>query len=191
MTEQRLESISDNDLMFLVKEGDLDKLGPLYERYKKVLFAFFYRMNYDKELSEDLVQNVFIRILKYRTTFKGKGEFRIWMFHIARNVNHEHYRRNSKLGSADKLRNVHHLISDFSEIEETKKKEDDLALLDRAITLLNEDKREIIMLSKIENIKYSDIGEILNCSENTVKIKVFRAMKELKSVYEKIKDHYE
>ena len=55
--------------MLKVKEGDLDKLGLLFERYKKVLFAFYYRMNFNAELSEDLIQNVFMRILRYKHAF--------------------------------------------------------------------------------------------------------------------------
>src|SRR5688572_18509827 len=82
--------------MIKVKEGDLDKLGLLYERYKKPLFGFFYGMNRDRELCDDLVQNVFFRILKYRYLFRGEtggGEFKTWMFHIARNVNNDHFRK--------------------------------------------------------------------------------------------------
>src|SRR6188768_891338 len=88
--------------MLKVKDGDLDRLGLLFERYKKPLFGFFYGMNKDAELSEDLVQNVFFRILKYRYLFRGEGDFRTWMFHIARNVSHDHYRKN-KLGKRESV----------------------------------------------------------------------------------------
>ena len=50
--------------MLSVKEGEIQKLGLLYERYKKRLFGFFFQMNKDANLSEDLVQNVFVKILK-------------------------------------------------------------------------------------------------------------------------------
>src|SRR5688500_20367862 len=79
--------------MIKVRDGNLDTLGLLFARYKKPLFGFFYGMNKDAELSEDLVQNVFLRILKYRYLFRGEGDFRTWMFHIARNVDHDHCRK--------------------------------------------------------------------------------------------------
>jgi RNA polymerase sigma-70 factor (ECF subfamily) len=99
-----LEAISDNALMLKVKEGDLDKLGLLFERYKRPLYGFFYGLTKNGEVSEDLVQNVFLRILKYRYLFRGEGDFKTWMFHIARNVNNDHFRKN-KLNAKDSLEN--------------------------------------------------------------------------------------
>ncbi len=70
-----MQELTNNVLMLKVKSGDLDKLGLLYERHKKRLFGFFYKMNSDASLSEDLVQNVFVRMLKYKHTFTGEGSF--------------------------------------------------------------------------------------------------------------------
>ncbi len=88
-----LEALSDNALMIAVRDGDVGRLGLLFERYKRPLYGFFYGMNRSQELSEDLVQNTFLRILKYRHLFRGDGDFRTWMFHIARNVSHDHFRK--------------------------------------------------------------------------------------------------
>ena len=176
--------------MFRVKEGDLEKLGLLYERYKKILYAFFYRMNFDEPLSQDLVQNVFIRILNYRKTFRGEGEFKVWMFHIARNVNHEHYRKNKSRKNHDSLGTKHERVTGYDEEVHQQSRDHDLGLLQLAISRLDRDKREIITLSKIEGMKYREIGELIDCAENTVKIKVFRALKDLKSEFEKLKQSY-
>jgi DNA-directed RNA polymerase specialized sigma24 family protein len=113
-----LETLSDNALMQKVKEGDIDRLGLLFERYKKPLFGFFYGLNKDAGLSEDLVQNVFFRILKYRYLFRGEpagrpggGDFKTWMFHIARNVKNDHYRKENKLGKTDlRIRPIYHRL---------------------------------------------------------------------------------
>ncbi len=78
----------------MVKSGEIDRLGLLFERYKKPLFGYFYRTFHDKETSEDLVQNVFIRILKYRSKFTGYGKFSSWMYRIAHNVSVDYYRKN-------------------------------------------------------------------------------------------------
>jgi RNA polymerase sigma factor (sigma-70 family) len=81
-----LNPLSDNSIMLKVKNGDLDKLGLLFERHHRALFGFVFHMTGQRELSEDMVQNVFYRILKYRHTFRGDGEFKTWMYHMARNV---------------------------------------------------------------------------------------------------------
>jgi RNA polymerase sigma-70 factor (ECF subfamily) len=173
--------------MFSVKEGELDKLGLLFERYRKVLYSFFY---FDEDLSEDLVQNVFIRILKYRHTFKGHGEFRMWMFHIARNVNHEHYRYNAKLGKRVEMNSHFERLPDNGNDSRGQDRETDLQLLGLAISKLDHDKQEIITLSKIDGMKYKDIAGLLNCTESAVKIRVFRALKELRVIFKKIKSSH-
>lgn len=89
-----MQELTNNALMLKVKAGDLDKLGLLYERHKKRLFGFFYNMNSNASLSEDLVQNVFVRMLKYKHTFTGDGSFTAWMFRTARNVNYDYYKKN-------------------------------------------------------------------------------------------------
>ncbi len=71
----RLDSNSDNALMMKVRDGDLDKLGLLFERYNLRLFGFFYRLTHRRDISEDLVQGVFERILKYRESYKDDGAF--------------------------------------------------------------------------------------------------------------------
>ena len=69
--------------MRAVALGDVDKLGVLFERHKTMLFKFFYNISQDAALSEDMVQNVFMRILQYRERFGGQGEFRHWMFNVS------------------------------------------------------------------------------------------------------------
>ena len=63
-----MNSSSDKTIMLKVKSGNVAMLGLLYERYKKWLFNFFQQMYYNADVSEDLVQNIFVRILKYKHT---------------------------------------------------------------------------------------------------------------------------
>lgn len=185
---QDLETFSDNALMLKVKDGNLDKLGLLFERYKKPLFGFFYNMNKDAELSEDLVQNVFFRILKYRYLFRGEGDFKTWMFHIARNVNHDHYRKN-KLGKAESVELWENRLGHDDSYSVQLLQDEETKMLSMALDRLPADKREIILLSKYQEKKYKEIGEILGCTEGAVKVKVFRALQDLKAVYQQLEKH--
>jgi len=183
-----LESMSDNALMLKVKEGDLDRLSLLFERYKKPLYGFFYGMNRESELSEDLVQNVFYRILKYRYLFRGDGDFRTWLFHIARNVSHDNFRKN-KIRKKDSLENWQDRLAGDGDRATEMLKDDELQLLSMAMERLPDDKKEILLLSKYQDKKYKEIGEIIGCSEGAVKVKVFRALQELKAVYRQLEKH--
>lgn len=184
-----LEALNDNTLMIKVRDGDIDKLGLLFERYKRPLYGFFYGMNRDPELCQDLVQNVFVRILKYRYLFRGEGDFKTWMFHIARNVNHDHFRKD-KLKAKDSIEGWEdHLGSPENRSTEWQREEEQ-QLLSMAMDRLPDDKREILLLSKFQEKKYKEIGEILGCTEAAVKVKVFRALQELKEVYKKLESRY-
>jgi len=174
--------------MIKVKDGDLDKLALLFERYKKPLYGFFYSLCKDGELSEDLVQNVFYRILKYRYLFRGDGEFKTWMFHIARNVRHDDFRKN-KIRTKDPLEDWQHaLTTGESKITEIQQQEE-LKLLSMAMDRLPEEKREVLLLARYQEKKYKEIGEIIGCTESAVKVKVFRALQDLKAIYHQLEKH--
>lgn len=185
----QLDSLTDNALMIKVRDGHLDTLGLLFARYKKPLFGFFFGMNRDAELSEDLVQNVFYRILKYRYLFRGDGDFKTWMFHIARNVNHDNFRKD-KLKHRDPIENWEEKLGSEDNRVTEYQKDEELQLLAKAMDRLSADKREVLLLSKYQDKKYKEIGEILGCSEGAVKVKVFRALQELKAVYTELEKQY-
>src|SRR5476651_981087 len=72
--------------MLLVKAGDLERMSLLFERHHRPLFEFLFHLTQRREASEDMVQTVFYRMLKYRNSFTEGSNFSGWMYHIARNV---------------------------------------------------------------------------------------------------------
>ena len=73
-------STTDNALMAQVSAGELPKLAVLFERHHRALFRYFVSLNRDRELSEDLVQDVFFRILRYRASYDPAKAFTAWMY---------------------------------------------------------------------------------------------------------------
>lgn len=174
------DALPDNVLMHTLQSGDVDKLGVLFERYKNPLFGYFYLRIKDKQASEDLVQNVFYRILKYRNRFRGEGKFSSWMYRIARNVCTDYVKKNRRYTFEEVPA---HQQNDDSTPEEDLLKSEQSDLINQALNLLKEDHKEVIILSRYQGMKYHEIGKVMGCSENTVKIRVFRAMKQLKTIY--------
>src|SRR5437870_13643805 len=83
----------DEELMLHVRDGAGDMLGVLFDRYQTPLFNFYSKLTGDRTLSEDLVQEVFLRILKYRQSYCRGTPFRSWVYQIARNARIDHFRK--------------------------------------------------------------------------------------------------
>ena len=181
-----MDVFSDNELMLKVKAGDLDKLGLLFERHKKLLFGYFYKITGDRDVCDDLVQNVFYKILKYRARFRGDGKFTSWMLTIAHHASIDHFQKNKRYSPQNE--NNEWKIIDGLNVDEQIIKEEQYRQLKTALNKLNPEKREILFLSKYQDLRYKEIGEILGCSENNVKIKVFRALQELKQIFIEIEN---
>ncbi len=169
--------------MLKVKSGDLDKLGLLYERHKKRLFGFFYNLGNNPSVSEDLVQNVFVRIVKYRSSFTGEGMFVAWMFRMARNVNYDHHKKMAKENISLNVTSEELGEPIEDGFNEGIEKEGNSILLRRALAKLSDDKRELLIMSKYRGLKFKELAEFMGCTEGTAKVRVHRALKELRSIF--------
>lgn len=166
--------------MQAVQRGDLAKLGGLFERHHLAVFDFLARMTGSRAIAEDLVQDVFERILKYRATWRGDAPFSAWLFRIARNARADHYRR--RLPTAPFLEGTD--SEDPAAGPETEAENDsEAARLQRALLLLRDDKRELIVLARYREMKYEAIAEMLGVDTATIKVRVHRALKELRDIY--------
>jgi len=85
--------MTDVQMMEDVRDGKVEKLAVLFERHHVPLFNFFLRLTGSRSISEDLVQDVFYRILNYRHTYKGQSNFTTWMYQIARNTHIDFLRK--------------------------------------------------------------------------------------------------
>jgi len=176
--------ISDLEIMVQVKNGDINKLSILFNRYKNQLFGYFFRNSSDQILSEDMVQTVFMRILKYRKRFRGEGKFTSWMYNIAHNVLYdEKFKKGSRTETVTLDENI---LTDSQVDENILTSPENVQILNKALQSLHQEQRELLVMSKYQNLKYREIGEILNCTEANVKVKVFRAMISLKDQFHKL-----
>jgi RNA polymerase sigma factor (sigma-70 family) len=176
--------VTDDALMLEVGRGRVEKLAILFERHHLQLFNFFLRLTGSRPASEDLVQEVFIRLLKYRQTYRGEDKFISWMFRIAHNVHIDHLRRSKETYSLeDQFSDVR---SPEPGLEEQVGGSEEAALIAKALSHLPQEKRKVLVLSRFENLKYREIAELLDCPVGTVKALVHRAVKELGEIYTRL-----
>lgn len=180
----RGRTLTDDAVMLEVKDGRIERLAVLFERHHLQLFNFFLRLTGSRPTSEDLVQEVFIRLLKYRQTYRGEDRFISWMYRIAHNAHIDHMRRH---------REAFPLDEQFEEVpnpetgpEERIGRDEEVALVSQALSHLPQDKRKVLVLSRFENLKYREIAELLDCPVGTVKATVHRAVKELGEIYARL-----
>lgn len=172
--------------MTKVQAGDLDKLGLLYQRYKKILFAYFYRQTCVAATSEDLVQNVFQRILVYRKQFRNEGKFTSWMYSIAHNVFIDHIRKQKRIEYSDELTKWD--VQEDNNLDENILINEKKQILEKAIKQLSQEQREALVMSRYQELKYREIAEILKVSEGTIKVRIFRAVNNLKKICAKMEN---
>lgn len=174
--------------MLKVKDGDIDKMGLLFERYHRQLYRFIFHMAGDKELSEDMVQNAFLRMLKYRKNFTGSGEFRNWMYHVARNVMHDHFRIDKRIPSHNSLYEFAETIAGEQSADGQLEKQQELKILEIAMKNLSDENRELLVLYRFQELSYREIALVLETTEGAIKVRVHRAMNQLKANYLKIEN---
>jgi RNA polymerase sigma factor (sigma-70 family) len=181
-----VDSLTDNQVMSQVREGEVEKLGVLFERHHRMLYNFFVRLTDHREFSEDLAQEVFFRMLKYRHTFQPENQFRSWMFQIARNAHFDAFRKRQREARADGAEPAEEMVCPEPTPDQSARQQQEIGLLQQALNRLPVEKREVLLLNRIQNLKHHEIAEILGCDSGTVKVRVHRALKELRDIFRKL-----
>lgn len=177
-------SVNDEALMRAVREGDLGKLGALFDRYHGPLFDFLNRMTGRRDVAEDLVQEVFLRILKYRATYRDEARFETWVFRIARNARADYF---TKRDTVEPLSDEALESPDEAPGPEgTLEQEHESARLRCALMTLREDRRELLILARYQGMKHEAIAELLGIDTGAVKVRIHRALKELRDTFERL-----
>ena len=159
-------------------------LAVLFERHHVRLFQFFLRLTRSRERSEDLVQEVFLRILKYRETFRAPSPFAPWMYQIARRVHVSHLRKQRGDLPVDELMDEVPDPGESAALLLERRQDQDL--LREALERLPLRKRELLLLSRHEELGYKDLAVMFECSLGALKVEVHRAVKDLRKVFLKL-----
>lgn len=176
--------IDEKELMFQVKEGQLEKLAQLYENNKLALFNFFIRSGNNRALSEDLVQETFMKVLAYRSSFQGQSTFKSWLYGIARNTAADHYRKLSNQQQFSDIDEVE--VSEEESLVDKMLSEQQQVLFQRSLNTIEREHRELILLSRFQQLNYKEIASLMDCNLNTLKARMRNAINKLHTCYQKM-----
>jgi RNA polymerase sigma factor (sigma-70 family) len=177
---QTVAEIEDEIIMQHVKDGNLSEMSVLFERYNVRLYNYFLKLTRNKLISQDLTQNLFYRMIRYKDSYKKEYMVKAWMYQMARNLHIDYCKEEKRSGEL--FKNGDSYSVDISD-ENEGFPEDDYERLERSIAALNREQRELIILSRYQGLKYEEISQIVNQSVPAIKVAMHRAIRQLRAIY--------
>lgn len=184
---------SDQELVRLCLRSDERAARELVDRFQRPVFSLVYRMVRDRELAEDLTQEVFVRTFNNLRRYDRSYKFSSWLFKIAYNLTVDHLRKRrlktiSIHGSPDAVTPERQeatsvaLESDAEAPDAVAESKELAGYLEEAIGQLRPEYRTAILLRHVEGRAYDEISDIMDVPLGTVKTYIFRARRELREL---------
>ena len=164
----------DVHLMLRVREGDETSFGLLLERYRGPVVHFLYRMTANQAVSEELAQEVFLRVYKSRKTYEPAARFTTWLFRIATHVALNTL-RSRKERARETLDHELQVADAASNVEQELVSNVRVREIRTAIDSLPANQRAAVLMHKYQGLGYAQISFALSCSESATKSLLFRA----------------
>jgi RNA polymerase sigma-70 factor (ECF subfamily) len=182
--------LQDSVLVSNYISGDECALGVLIERHKQRIYSFIYSKVLDRDITEDIFQDTFIKVI--RTLKKGnyneEGKFLPWVMRIAHNLVIDHFRKNNRMPKYDNSGdfNIFSVLSDNNLNAESKiiknQVENDVR---RLIDELPADQKEVLKMRMYQDLSFKEISEKTGVSINTALGRMRYALINLRKVIEK------
>jgi len=149
-----------------IKHGDRRALDTLIKAYYQSIFAYFYYHTQNREISMDLTQEVFVKMVASIETYENRGKFRSWLFTIAANHLRNHWKYESRHEEYEfEEESEKDIASSWESIT-------DSAELLNALSMIPTDQRDCIVLKYYYGFTSREIAEMLNVKEPTVKARI-------------------
>ena len=188
-----LKSLSDEELMLACKADNGAALEEIYRRYYKQIYGFVYRNTNRKELTEDIVQEAFLRVYRSRKSYKPTAKFAVWLYRIVRNLcideGRRYWNRNVSREAEstlveDQQSPIDLLTADEKDVRQRMDEANDMNTIRAAVDQLSPEQREVILLNKFQGLSYQEIAEIIDSNTESVKQKAYRAHLKLREMLE-------
>lgn len=158
---------------------------PLYDRYYEALFRFIYKRTADQNLTADLTQQVFLKVMQNITSYQFKGlPFSAWLYRIATNEVLQYFRQHQKARiiciEDTNVSDIQEAIHDDQEAIQQ-----DIGVMENAIRELSEHEIQLLEMRFFEKRSFKEVGDILNITENNAKVKTYRLLDKLKQLMSK------
>lgn len=165
---------SDEQLLAALRAGELDAFDRLYDRYERRLYGYIRRILGDPARAEDLLQEVFMKVLKDQTFDPERGRFSAWLFKVARNACLMELRRTKRRHAA------YERVPDPSPAPGIEERLDPSRRVERALAGLTEPQRQLLLLKQVGQLTYREIATVIGVAEGTVKSRLHEATRQFR-----------
>lgn len=176
MRPTRVNEPSDEALMRHVRDGNVAALGALFERHHQSVHALCYRLVRRADAADDLVQETFLRVLRYRESFREEAAFATWLYRIAWNACRDHWRQTRRDESVP-------MTPERPDLPALSERH---VLLDDALGRLEPEQRAVLVLTRYHDLKYDDVARVLDCTPAAARVRAHRALNELREIYREL-----
>jgi len=167
--------------MRAVRDGDVEQLGVLFERYHARVHALCSRLTRRADIADDLAQEVFLRVLRYPDGFREESSLATWLYRIAYNVCHDHWRRDRRADEVERTLSVGPISPQGVHAMDERH-----VRLDEAMARLTPEQRAILVLSRYHDLGYDNIARVLDCTPAAARVRAHRALHELRETYREL-----
>ena len=184
----------DAALAIRAQKGDRDAYGHLVERYQTRIYSFCYQFFRDRDIATEMAQETFLRAFRYIKKFDSSKKFSTWVYSIAKNICIDEKRKMDRSRtvpiedvSPSSFQSSHQgqHLKDPSQIS---LQLEDRMLLESAIAQLPDKYRAAIIICYFQELPYQEIADVLGLSLNLVKVRIFRAKKQLLEILKEKQD---
>lgn len=195
-----LAQVPDEELLRLYAEGRIEAFEVLLERYRRPIFNFVLRSVRDRDRAEDLVHDVFVRVIQRAGDFKGQSKFSTWLYTIARNLcidtsRKMAFRRHRSLDApTSSTEGEGPTLGERVAAPELGAERESIGqqlqiAMEKAIEALPDDQREVFLMRQVQNLPFKEIAAIVGVPENTVKSRMRYALERLQEALAEYADY--
>lgn len=195
--ETPIEELSDEELMIAYAGGNVQAFEVLMKRYEKPLFNFIVRSVKRADLAEEMLQEVFIRVIKSASKYQQTAKFSTWIYTIARNLCIDRARKKSgkelsldqTIGDSEKDTHLDRVVDESNQAATEHDRAVFLSKLEEALEKLPEEQREVFLMREVSDLKFREISEILGIPVPTVKSRMRYALEALRGHLTEYAEH--
>jgi RNA polymerase sigma-70 factor (ECF subfamily) len=176
--KNKYKKLSDEKLMEFIQRRDTSAFDELYSRYSPRLLHYFFReLGGTKQKAEDFLQEIFLKIIEKPDLFCTEKKFSTWIFAVAYNMCKNEYRRLEVRSVVNSTANMdgtsQDLDSDYHQLERNMDQKTFESALIAELEKFDDGHRSAFLLRYQQNLSIKEIGEIIGCSEGTIKSRLF------------------